>query len=944
MKRMLINATQTEELRVAIVDGQKLINLDIEHGAREQKKSNIYKGKITRIEPSLEAIFVDYGANRHGFLPFKEVSRDYLSKESQQGGGRPDVKAGLKEGQEIVVQVEKEERGNKGAALTTFVSLAGRYLVLMPNNPRAGGISRRIEGDDRAELREAMKGLVVPSGMGAITRTSGSGKSTEELQWDLDYQAEIWAAILRSADEQSAPFLIYQESNVIVRAIRDHFRGDIGEILIDEKDVFDHATQFINQTMPHNLNKVKLYSDNVPLFNRYQIETQIENVFQREVSLPSGGSIVIDPTEALISIDINSARATKGADIEETATNTNLEAADEIARQCRLRDIGGLIVIDFIDMMKNKNQRLVENRLKDALKSDRARIQTGRISRFGLMEMSRQRLRPSIADVSQIVCPRCSGHGSIRDIESLALSVLRLVEEDSIKEATARMIIQLPVDVATFLLNEKREAVAAIESRTQVHIIIVPNPAMETPHFKIERIRGSDIHREQDKNSYERAESFDGPYIPESPEVKATAEQAAVGNIMPKTPPPQKTSDSAETDGGVLSKFVKRLFGSQKPASEAKEDSPSKTENSQQNTRRNQNNRQNRQGQGNRNNRQNRNNRNNNNRQGENAQQSQNDKPDQNNKQSNRSNKERDHNKDAESANGASRQRNRNNRNRGRNRRNEESKSEVTATQQTTANNTKIANAVTEENAVNQEKPKTSRSRQDENQQNQPGNAGTQTNSPINQGEPQKETATANIMETKAVDRPVEKVAGPAPKDDAISATTPTAVPAKAKKPARKQELQSSTPLNKVKAQANVSSVQPSELKSTVRSLASNSSVIAPGSGENQKSKPTEEKVPQAAVAKADNAGVNSEAKPNLVQIETRATNKAAKVESKAKEKPTNELTPPPTTPKVKEGGSTTQETVKPKSSSNEEKSSAQPTVKIAAEKPDKNTEESSSP
>ncbi|MCG8383140.1 MAG: Rne/Rng family ribonuclease [Gammaproteobacteria bacterium] len=562
MKRMLINATQSEELRVAIVDGQRLANLDIEHGTREQKKSNIYKGKITRIEPSLEAIFVDYGAERHGFLPFKEVARGYLSEEALQGGGRPDVKAGLSEGQEIIVQVEKEERGNKGAALTTFISLAGRYLVLMPNNPRAGGISRRIEGEDRAELREAMKDLQTPKGMGAIVRTAGVGKSTEDLQWDLNYQADIWEAIQRSAEEKSAPFLIYQESNVIVRAIRDYFRSDIGEILIDEANVYTQAQQFVSQTMPHNLKKVKHYTDSVPLFNRYQIESQIESVFQREVSLMSGGSVVIDHTEALISIDINSAKATKGADIEETATNTNLEAADEIARQLRLRDIGGLIVIDFIDMMKSKNQRLIENRLRDATKDDRARIQLGRISRFGLLEMSRQRLRPSLGEASQIVCPRCSGHGSIRSIESMALSVLRLVEEDSMKESTARVVAQLPVDVATFLLNEKREVVAAIEERNQVHVIIVPNPDMETPHYKLERIKSADVQSDEGKSSYQRVEVFDQPYVPEKQDTQTKVEQAAVGNILPQTPPPKREKSNNESGG--LSKLIKRLFGGAK--------------------------------------------------------------------------------------------------------------------------------------------------------------------------------------------------------------------------------------------------------------------------------------------------------------------------------------------------------------------------------------------
>jgi len=433
MKRMLINATQQEELRVAIVDGQKLFNLDIETAGREQKKANIYKAKITRIEPSLEAAFVDYGSTRHGFLPLKEISRSYFTEKAQQAGGRPNIQEALKEGQELIVQVEKEERGNKGAALTTFISLAGRYLVLMPNNPRAGGVSRRIEGQDRSDLREAMSEMEIPEGMGVIVRTAGIGKNTEELQWDLEYLVQLWAAIDKSA-QKSAPFLIYQESNIIIRSIRDHLRNDIGEIVIDNKDTFEQALNFIRQVMPQYEKKLKHYEDEVPLFSRYQIESQIETVFQREVRLPSGGAIVIDHTEALTSIDINSARSTKGADIEETALNTNLEAADEIARQLRLRDLGGLFVIDFIDMSPSKHQREVENRLKDAMKQDRARVQIGRISRFGLLEMSRQRLRPSLGESTQQLCPRCSGHGFIRGVESLSLSILRIVEEQALKE------------------------------------------------------------------------------------------------------------------------------------------------------------------------------------------------------------------------------------------------------------------------------------------------------------------------------------------------------------------------------------------------------------------------------------------------------------------------------------------------------------------------------
>ncbi len=570
MKRMLINATQQEELRVAIVDGQRLEDLDIEHRTREQKKSNIYKGVITRIEPSLEAAFVDYGAERHGFLPFKEIARAYLDPKVLEQGGRPPVKEGISEGQEIICQVEKEERGNKGAALTTFVSLAGRYLVLMPNNPRAGGVSRRIEGDDRSDLREAMGQLSIPDGMGTIIRTAGVGRSAEELQWDLDYQKEIWAAIQRAAEERPAPFLIYQESNVIIRALRDYFRNDIGEILIDEQDVHDQAQKFIEQTMPQNLRKLKRYLDAIPLFNRFQIESQIESAFQRDVRLPSGGSLAIDYTEALISIDINSARATRGSDIEETALNTNLEACDEVARQLRLRDNGGLIVIDFIDMMSNKNQRQVENRLREALKMDRARVQLGRISRFGLLEMSRQRLRPSLAEASELVCPRCNGQGSIRSIESLALAVLRVVEEEALKENTGRVVAQLPITVATYLLNEKRDNVAAIEERNGIHILIVPNASLETPHYRVERVRKSDaINENEARSSYELAEDVSETYIPGEEEQVKAVEPPAVRAVQPDVPAPPPVSKPKPMEPGLFKRLFVALFGSgedKKPA------------------------------------------------------------------------------------------------------------------------------------------------------------------------------------------------------------------------------------------------------------------------------------------------------------------------------------------------------------------------------------------
>lgn len=495
MKRMLINATQEEELRVALVDGQKLYDLDIENRTRVQKKASIFKGRITRVEPSLEAAFVDFGAERHGFLPLKEIAPEYFSKKSD--GGRVNIKESVAEGTEVIVQVEKEERGNKGAALTTFVSLAGRYLVLMPNNPRAGGISRRIEGDERSEIREAINSLNIPDGMGIIVRTAGVGKNQEDLQWDLDYLMSLWQSITEASTQKKAPFLIYQESNVIIRTIRDYLRQDIGEVLFDTKESYEQALDFVRQVMPHYESRIKLYQEALPLFNRFQIEAQIESAFQREVKLPSGGSIVIDPTEALISIDINSSRATRGSDIEETALNTNLEAADEIARQLRLRDMGGLVVIDFIDMSSTKNQKDVENRMRDALEADRARVQVGRISRFGLLEMSRQRLRPSLEETSAIVCPRCNGQGVIRDVKSLCLSILRILQEEANKKKSAEIRAIVPLAVGAYLLNEKRNVVAAIEAQSKTRILIIPTPALETPHYDIQAIGQQDSDSNQ---------------------------------------------------------------------------------------------------------------------------------------------------------------------------------------------------------------------------------------------------------------------------------------------------------------------------------------------------------------------------------------------------------------------------------------------------------------
>jgi ribonuclease E len=563
MKKMLINATQPEELRVAMVDGQRLYDLDIENRTRVQKKSNIYKGKITRVEPSLEAAFVEFGAERHGFLPMKEISREYFSKKGSNGDSRPRIKDLVKEGTEVVVQVDKEERGNKGAALTTYISLAGRYMVLMPNNPKAGGISRRIEGDDRSELREAMSGLEIPGGMGVIIRTAGIGRSSEELQWDLDYLSQLWDAIKTASEEEKAPSLLLQESNVIIRAIRDYLRDDIDQVLIDSDDAHQHALDFVSHIMPQYKNRIRRYEDSIPMFNRFQIESQIETAFQREVRLPSGGSIVIDPTEAMVSIDINSARATKGTDIEDTALQTNLEAADEVARQLRLRDMGGLIVIDYIDMMAARNQRAVENRMRDALKIDRARVQVGRISRFGLLEMSRQRLRPSLGETSTIVCPRCSGQGTIRDTKSLALAVLRLLEEEAIKERSAEVRAVVPVPVATYLLNEKRSAITEIEELTKVRMVVLANPEMETPHFVVERLRDDQVTEDNDL-SFEIDTAPEEEEAPADVPAGATQERAAVQGIKPTQPAPAP-APAAEKPAPQKTQQHKRRKDSQPP-------------------------------------------------------------------------------------------------------------------------------------------------------------------------------------------------------------------------------------------------------------------------------------------------------------------------------------------------------------------------------------------
>jgi len=576
MKRMLINATQAEELRVAIVDGQTLYDIDIEQPSKEQKKSNIYKGRITRLEPSLEAAFVDYGAERHGFLPLKEISRDYFQ------AGVDHHKAGLREllreGQEVVVQVDKDERGNKGAALTTFISLAGRYMVLMPNSPTAGGVSRRIEGDDRAALKAAMDALTIPDDMGVIIRTAGVGRDAEELQWDLDYLLSVWKAVAEAALAKPAPFLIYQESRLIVRALRDYLRSDVGEILVDTEELYATAQEFMQQVMPHNLRKLKHYTDDIPLFNRFQIESQIEGAYERNVRLPSGGSIVVDQTEALTAIDVNSARATKGGDIEETAFHTNCEAAEEVARQLRLRDLGGLVVIDFIDMASNKHQREVENRLQNSLKYDRARVQLGRISRFGLMEMSRQRLRPSLGESSQIVCPRCDGHGRMRSVESLSLSIIRVAEEHAMKDNTGQVLVQAPLEIANYLLNEKRGALREIEQRHGSPIIIVADEQLHTPHYEVTRLRENELGEESSKPSYQRGTPRKLPVhaltkaqlnIPAAPAVTTVKhaqpapvrqEREAPAPVEPTPAPVAPAPQPAVAPGGVVG-WLKRVFG-----------------------------------------------------------------------------------------------------------------------------------------------------------------------------------------------------------------------------------------------------------------------------------------------------------------------------------------------------------------------------------------------
>ena len=589
MKKMLINATQPEEVRVAMVDGQRLYDLDIENRQRIQTKANVYKAKVTRVEPSLEAAFVDFGTERHGFLPLKEISPEYFRSRAPESEGKVRIKDVLKEGTEVIVQVDKEERGTKGAALTTFISLAGRYMVLMPNNPKAGGISRRIEGEDRTDLKDSLAQLALPDGMGVIIRTAGVGRSTEELQWDLDYLLQLWDSISQANSESKAPVLIYQESDVIIRAVRDYLRDDIDQVLIDDATAYQRAAEFVGMVMPQYKNRLKRYEDPLALFNRFQIEGQIETAFQREVRLPSGGSIVIDPTEALVSIDINSARATKGGDIEQTALQTNLEAAEEIARQLRLRDMGGLIVIDFIDMSSNRNQRAVENRIREALELDRARVQIGRISRFGLLEMSRQRLRPSLGETSGMVCPRCTGQGTIRDTKSLALAILRLIQEEASKERTGEVQAIVPVSVSAFLLNEKRADINEIESRSRVRIVIVASPYLDTPHFEVRRLRDDEVDQTARLSFDIEMPSPSEPATAMTSDAPPSAPEALVRGVTPDAPAPEAPAKSEtaaakkprtkrdaggqrkDSSPGLLARIWAMLFGSSEPESKPKQ-------------------------------------------------------------------------------------------------------------------------------------------------------------------------------------------------------------------------------------------------------------------------------------------------------------------------------------------------------------------------------------
>ena len=850
MKRILINATQPEEIRVAMVDGQNLYDLDIEHPFRAQKKANIYKGVITRVEQSLEAAFVNYGAERHGFLPFKEIAKEYYQKSNNKKkndskGGRPSISDVIKEGQEVLVQVDKEERGNKGAALTTQISLAGRYLVLMPNNPRAGGVSRRIEGEDRHKIKEILDQLELDTGMGAIVRTAGVGRELEELTWDMDYLKTLWAAI-NTANEKTEPgTLLYQESNVIIRTLRDYFRKDIGEIIIDNERVYQQAHDFINAVMPHNLKKLKHYTDTVPLFSRYQVEHQIESAFHREVTLPSGGAIVIDHTEALTSIDVNSARATKGRSIEETALNNNLEAADEIAKQLRLRDLGGLVVIDFIDMQPNKNQRAVERRLRDALKVDRARVQIGRISRFGLLEMSRQRLRPSLGESSQIVCPRCSGQGTIRGVESMALSILRLMEEEAMKEATVEVVAQTPVKVATFILNEKRKTLAEIQARHNLQMTVLPNVDLDTPHYEIIRYKEGEV--ETQSNSYKRVTKPE--VVAES--TKETADQeiqqvAVVGNVTPASPAPSPQALESSKNPGVISRIFGALFGSkqeeetaEKPTNRARPKNNNQRNNSNRNNRNTNNRNSNRKNTSNKNN-QNQNRNKSNQRNQNNRNQNTNNNPNKNPNQKQNPNQNKGEQKNQQQANGNKKPQQRKPQNQNKKQQQNKPAQGNTKTQPQTNKQTQNNPSETVE-AQNRKLPQQKKDTENKPTANKPQNTKVQDQTPIEvkiPAAPKTEKATTAKPKPEGTEKKSEVVSfsvEPASKPDvsAPKATTP-------KKPSASNKTSETKPTTTKRRSKSTETNTSSEAKTTTRNK--ETKLVATEKATTTKKKPTAKK------------------------------------------------------------------------------------------------------
>ncbi len=906
MKRILINATQQEEIRVAMVDGQYLYDLDIEHPFRAQKKANIYKGVITRVEPSLEAAFVNYGADRHGFLPYKEISKEYYKKTNKKSNGknsgRPSIADVIKEGQEVLVQVDKEERGNKGAALTTQISLAGRYLVLMPNNPRAGGVSRRIEGEDRHKIKEILDQLELDTGMGAIVRTAGVGRELEELTWDMDYLKTLWAAI-KDANEQSVPgTLLYQESNVIIRTLRDYFRKDVGEIIVDNDRVYQQAHDFINAVMPHNLKKLKHYTDTVPLFSRYQVEHQIESAFHREVTLPSGGSIVIDHTEAMTAIDVNSARATKGRSIEETALNINLEAADEVARQLRLRDLGGLVVIDFIDMQPNKNQRAVERRLRDALKVDRARVQIGRISRFGLLEMSRQRLRPSLGESSQIVCPRCSGQGTIRGIESMALSILRLMEEEAMKDGTMEVVAQTPVKVATFILNEKRQSLAEIQARHNLQLTVLPNIDLDTPHYEIVRYKEDEI--ESPQNSYKRTTK---------PEVQAESTKeiasenvqvAAVNNVQPATPAPSPQALAEAKNPGVVKRIFSALFGTKK-VEEVKEEPKKRTRP----TNRSQNNR-------NKNNNRNRNNTNtNNNRRGTNNNQNRNSN---NQNSSNNSNNNQNRNKKPNNQNNQSNQNKQNPNQKGNQNNNQGQHKKPQAKQQNQQNNrgnkNPNANKGNHQKSENQAQHKQHSSHGNEKQTNKPVREGNTADAVANNDQTPIEIKIPSINSAKKKSTAPKKPKINKPKSNnsvsekvsfttepAVKSPSPVETTATATKATNTTSTKSSTTTKKKTEKAPTE--KSSASTSTTRRSKSESSAKAKSTENTAEAKPTSKAkkvAPKKKAATSKTTTSKTEKTSTTTTTRRKASTSSNDVSKPASTTKTKKTSTPSTTSKAK--------------------------------------------